>query len=121
MSKTCIDPAWIQPGDLITAVDGQTGPAVRQHLVGCPHCAGLVEEMALLQRLLVAALFRHTCSSSEELVAFHHDDLTSDEYQAVGRHMSECPHCARELSEILISRSMVPFRPKVKSRPPYCG
>jgi anti-sigma factor RsiW len=121
MSETCFASTWIQPGDLITAVDGQTSPAVRHHLAECSHCAGLVEEMAMLQRLLVAALFRHTCPSSEQLVAYLHHDLTDDEGQALTRHVSECPHCARELSEILVSRSMVPFRPKVKSGPPYCG
>jgi hypothetical protein len=98
MSEVCIDPTRIQAGDLMTAVDGQASPAVRQHLAECSHCANLVEEMALLQGLLVAVLYRHTCPPSEQLVAYLYHDLTGDEYQAVIHHVSECPHCTSELS-----------------------
>jgi anti-sigma factor RsiW len=115
MAQTCIDPTRVQAGDLITAVDGQASKAVRQHLAECSHCADLVEEMAALQVLFLAALYRHTCPSSEQLVAYLHHDLAGDEYQALARHVSECPHCARELTEAPVTSGTVPLHQKVNS------
>lgn len=57
--------------------------------------------MAEVQAVLIAALFRHSCPASDQLIAFHEGELQGNEKLVVAQHLRECPHCARELASFV--------------------
>ena len=101
VSETCVDPGEIREGDLSAYVDGVAGKAVVEHVGRCPACAREAGEMAEVQAVLIAALFRHSCPASDQLIAFHEGELQGNEKLVVALHLRECPHCARELASFV--------------------
>ncbi len=100
MEETCIDPAEIREGDLMAYVDGVAHGSVVAHVRRCPACARQAQELSGLQALLTDSLFRHSCPTSEQLIAFRHAELRGSEQLLVTQHLRQCPHCAREMAAL---------------------
>lgn len=110
MSEKCVEPGEIQEGDLSAYVDGLADRAVVEHIRRCAACAQQVREIAEAQVVLTAALFRHSCPASDQLIAFHQGELRGGEKLVVAQHLRECPHCARELATIVREERTGPDR-----------
>jgi hypothetical protein len=98
VTETCIDPTGINEGDLMAYVDGTADQAVIEHIHRCPACARQAQELATLQATLTAKLYRASCPTSDQLIAFQRDELRGSEELTVAQHLRQCPHCARELA-----------------------
>lgn len=81
-------------------VDGTAGKAVIRHIRRCPACAQQAEELAALQALLKAKLYRFSCPTSEQLIAYRQGELQGGEKLLAAQHLRQCPHCARELAAL---------------------
>ena len=100
MSETCVNPAEIQDDDLMAYVDGVADEATARHIRRCPACARRAEELATLQAALTAKLYRFSCPTPDQLIAYQRGELRGSERLAVAQHLRQCPHCARELAAL---------------------
>lgn len=100
MSDVCVNPTEIREGDLMAYVEGTADKSIVRHIRRCPACARQVEELAALQATLTARLYRHSCPTSEQLIAYREDELRGSEKLVVAQHLRQCPHCARELAAL---------------------
>lgn len=98
LSEHCTDPTSIHEGDLMVYVDGTAGAAVIEHVHQCADCASEAKALAELQAVLSASLYRHSCPSAAQLVAYRCGELEGD--QDLAEHLLQCPHCARELADL---------------------
>jgi anti-sigma factor RsiW len=53
-----------------------------------------------MEAYLAAALYRRSCPSPDELGEYQLGLLDRNRTAAITRHLSECPHCARELAQL---------------------
>jgi anti-sigma factor RsiW len=100
MVETCINPAEMGDGDLMAYVDGTADEAIVHHVRLCPACTRQAEELARLQAMLTANLYRRSCPTSEQLIAYRYGELQGGEHLVVAQHLRQCPHCARELAAL---------------------
>ena len=100
MSEVCINPTEIKEGDLMAYVNGTANEAVVQHIRRCPACARQAEELAALQSTLTAKLYRFSCPTPDQLIAYQQGELRGSEKLVVVQHLRQCPHCARELAAL---------------------
>jgi hypothetical protein len=100
VTETCIDPPGINEGDLMAYVDGTADRAVIEHIHRCPACARQAQELAALQATLAARLYRASCPTSDQLIAYQRGELRGNEKLTVAQHLRQCPHCARELAAL---------------------
>jgi hypothetical protein len=100
LSKTCINPTEIHDGDLMAYVDGTADETVVQHIRRCPACARQAGQLAALQAALTAKLYRFSCPTSDQLIAYQQGELRGSEKLTVAQHLRQCPHCARELAAL---------------------
>ena len=98
--ETCIHPSEIQESDLMAYVDGTADEAVVQHIRRCPACARQAEALATLQATLTAKLYRFSCPTPDQLIAYQQSELRGSEKLVVVQHLRQCPHCARELAAL---------------------
>lgn len=99
--EQCSRPPALDDLDLVAAVDGEARPDILAHLSDCDYCAARAGALARIQHALRQRLFRAFCPTSDDLVAFHHQQLSEPRQAAVASHLDECPHCARELQLIV--------------------
>lgn len=102
-SGQCRRPPALDDLDLIAAADGEARADVLAHLAICDHCAARAQTFSALQTILRQRLFRAFCPSADDLVAYQHNMLSNGRRAAVANHLTECPHCAREMQ--LIARA----------------
>jgi hypothetical protein len=100
VTKTCINPTEINEGDLMAYVDGTADQAVIEHVRRCPACARQAQELAALQATLTARLYRASCPTPDQLIAYQRGELRGSEKSTVAQHLRQCPHCARELAAL---------------------
>ena len=81
-------------------VDGTADEAVVQHVRHCPACARQAGELAALQAVLAAELYRRSCPTPDQLIAYRRGELRGSEKLTVAQHLRQCPHCARELAAL---------------------
>ena len=98
--ETCINPSEIQEGDLMAYVDGTADEAVVQHIRRCSACARQAEVLATLQTIMTAKLYRFSCPTPDQLIAYQQGELRGSEKLVVVQHLRQCPHCARELAAL---------------------
>ena len=96
----CVSPLEPDDGELLAYVDGEAGPDLVAHIDRCPHCRQRAARLARLQNRLTAGLYRMACPTTEELGEYHLGALSPDRAAAVARHLTECPHCTRELAQL---------------------
>lgn len=56
--------------------------------------------MDFIERNLSAYLYRITCPSSEVLGEYHLNMLPNEKTEAIRQHLTTCPHCTRELTQL---------------------
>ena len=100
MTETCINPTEINEGDLMAYVEGTADQAVIEHVHRCPACARQAQELATLQATLTARLYRASCPTPDQLIAYQRGELRGNEKLTVAQHLRQCPHCARELAAL---------------------
>ncbi len=96
-AEQCSSPPALDDLALIAAIDNEADAATRAHLAHCAACAARAQAFAELQTQLRSRLFRLFCSSSEDLAAFHQGMLDPERQAEIAQHLSQCPHCQREL------------------------
>jgi anti-sigma factor RsiW len=101
VTETCINPTEINEGDLMAYVDGTADQAVVEHVRRCPACAHQARELATLQAMLTARLYRASCPTPDQLIAYQRGELRDSEKLVVAQHVRQCPHCARELAALV--------------------
>ena len=47
-----------------------------------------------------ARLYRFSCPTPGQLIAYRQGKLQGDEYLTVAQHVRQCPHCAREIATL---------------------
>jgi anti-sigma factor RsiW len=97
---SCELPPELEDLDLLAYLDGEAALRVTAHLERCAYCRQKAQRLARLQGRLTARLYRLTCPPSQELGEFHLGMLEPDRAGAVGRHLAECPHCRREVTQL---------------------
>jgi hypothetical protein len=78
---------------------------VIEHIHRCPACARQAQELAALQVTLIAKLYRASCPTSDQLVAYQRGELRGNDKLTVAQHLRQCPHCARELAVLAHDKS----------------
>ncbi len=94
---SCVTPPELDDRQLLAYLDGEADSQVAQHLAQCPHCRENARRLAHLQDQLTARLYRISCPSSLELGDYQLGLLTTTQAVGIAQHVSECPHCKREL------------------------
>ncbi len=97
---TCISPPELADVDLLAYLDGESDARVATHLEDCPHCRQRARSLGRLQGHLTARLYRYNCPSSADLGEYHLGLLPHDQEAALVYHLTECPRCAHEVSEL---------------------
>ena len=86
---------------LLAYLDGEVEPELVEQIENSPTCLKRVQELAQLQDQLLQGLYRHTCPDSTELGEYHLSMLSKGKTQAIKKHLAQCPHCTRELAELV--------------------
>lgn len=97
---TCILPPGPEDHDLLMYLDGEADLQVAEHLEQCPHCRRRAERLSQWQAQLKVEFYRCTCPSPMELGEYHLGLLAGDLAAAVAQHLTECPHCTREVAQL---------------------
>ena len=96
----CSRPPELDERQLADSLEGLADSVVVAHLAQCPYCHARAQQVARFQRHLTARLFRANCPGSETLGEYQLGLLTPDRSAAVEQHLSDCPLCTRELTEL---------------------
>lgn len=100
MFKQCISPPELDDKQLLLYLDGKADEEILSHLERCAYCLERANALADLQNRLTSGLYRITCPSPMELGEFHLHMLPASEMHLIRHHISECPHCTRELAQV---------------------
>ena len=98
--KQCISPPELDDKQLLIYLDGNADKEIVSHLERCEYCREKAENLANLQNELISRLYRINCPSSLELGEYHLHMLPASQMLMVRQHVSECPHCTRELTQL---------------------
>lgn len=100
MTLTCSLPPEPDDARLLAFLDGQPDEPVAAHLRDCPYCRGRAGRLERMEVVLRSLLYRMSCPPPQELGEYHLGILAARQAQAVGRHIAECPLCAREVAQL---------------------
>ena len=81
-------------------------PAIQVHLAGCPACQRLISECIAETKRIVAVLEaaiatpQSACVPAEDMALYLDRQLTEDASAQVEHHLSECPKCRKEISDL---------------------
>jgi len=81
--------------------DGDDASRVAAHLRQCTHCREKARRLARVQDDMTAQMYRITCPAPTELGEYHLGMLPLDQAKAVAEHLAECPHCRREITQLI--------------------
>jgi hypothetical protein len=100
-TNTCLFPPQLDDEQLLAYLDERIVHSdTAYHLENCPFCRERAEALNRFQKRLSTRLYRATCPSPMELGEFHLRMLGASQMLIVGQHLRECPHCAREVSQL---------------------
>lgn len=97
---SCTNPPELDDVELLAYLDGEASAQVTTHLAHCPHCRDRAERLAHWQTRLTGRLYRATCPTPLELGEHHLGLLAPEQATALARHLTECPHCSREVAQL---------------------
>jgi len=100
MTLTCSLPPEPDDARLLAFLDGRPDETLAAHLRDCPYCRGRARRLERMEVVLRSLLYRVTCPSPLELGEYHLGVLAGKQARAIGRHLAECPHCAREVAQL---------------------
>ncbi|MGH2520950.1 MAG: zf-HC2 domain-containing protein [Anaerolineales bacterium] len=96
----CSHPPPLTPDQLSAALDGEAGPAILDHLAGCPGCAARLERVRQVEQRLGRQLYRWDCATPEQLGDYQLGVLAEAEAFAIARHLEGCTRCREELDDL---------------------
>src|SRR5262245_5458377 len=105
---SCVQPGAVTPEELIAYVDGEAPARVAEHVRRCRRCRAEVEQYAVVERRLGAALHRFDCPSPQRLGEMELGLLMPEERLAVAQHVADCARCTDELRTL---RQFMAFEP----------
>ncbi|HLF91137.1 MAG TPA: hypothetical protein VI451_19490 [Anaerolineales bacterium] len=85
---------------ILMYLDGVADPELQKLIENEPTYQTRAQELMNSQNYLSAQLHRVTCPDPLMLGEYHLDLLSHSEKETIIGHLSECPHCSRELDEI---------------------
>lgn len=97
---TCSLPPELDEIELMAYLEDAASDETRMHLAQCPHCRSRMKELNGLQTHLKRGLYRATCPTPVELGEYHLERLPAAAQQLIAGHLSDCPHCVRELDQL---------------------
>jgi hypothetical protein len=101
LSTNCVFPPELDDKQLLAFLDDpKANRETALHLEKCSHCREKAEALDRLQKRMTSRLYRITCPSPIELGEYHLQMLPDPQRMVIGQHLRECPHCAREISEL---------------------
>ncbi len=100
MTLTCSLPPEPDDARLLAFLDGQPDEPTAAHLRDCPYCRGRAGRLERMEVVLRSLLYRMSCPSPLELGEYHLGILAAGQARAIGRHIAECPLCAREVAQL---------------------
>lgn len=101
MFTNCVSPPELDDKQLFAYLDNQdANPETALHLKECPYCREKAEALERLQKRLTRRLYRIACPSPMELGEYHLHLLPASQMLVLRQHLSECPHCSREIAEL---------------------
>ncbi len=100
MTLTCSLPPEPDDARLLAFLDGQPDEPIAAHLRDCSYCRGRAQRLERMEVVLRSLLYRMSCPSPLELGEYHLGVLAGKQARAIGRHLAECPHCAREVAQL---------------------
>jgi hypothetical protein len=92
----CVNPREIDADSLLLYARGEASHGAAQHIERCRHCQERAREYALLERGLLARLFRRSCPDTLTLGEYAMGLLDPGGMMTVAGHLVECHHCADE-------------------------
>jgi hypothetical protein len=75
--------------------------ATRLEIESSPELMALAKQLRAADLSLTRILARSTCPSPHTLGEFQHGLLDEEEARRIARHSSDCPHCSREIAQIV--------------------
>lgn len=100
MARACVSPPELNARALLAYIDDRADQQVVMHLERCPYCREKAQHLACLQDRMTAQLYRLSCPPTIELGEYYLGLLPGEQAEAVARHLSECPHCTREVAQL---------------------
>jgi hypothetical protein len=100
LSTTCVSPPELEEKQLLLYLDGQANQETLSHLERCAYCLEKARTLDRFQKRLTSRLYRLTCPAPMELGEYHLRMLPASQMLIVAQHVRECPHCAREVSQL---------------------
>ena len=101
MATNCVFPPELDDLQLLKYLDDPNADLeTARHIEKCSYCRERAKALAHFQKNLISRLYRSTCPSSFELGEYHLRKLPANQRLVIAQHIRECPHCARELSEL---------------------
>ncbi len=100
MAKYCVSPPEIDEKHLLMYLDGEADDQTSTHLKRCSYCRERAADLDRFQKRLTRQIYRVTCPPSIELGQFHQRMLPASQKLIIAQHVSQCPHCTRELAEL---------------------
>jgi hypothetical protein len=93
-------PPELDEKQLLLYLDGEANKEILSHIERCAYCREKSETLDRLQKRLTTRLYRLTCPPTIELGEYHLRLLPASQMLVVAQHVRECPHCAREVSQL---------------------
>lgn len=101
MSTNCVYPPELDDKQLLAYLDDrESNQDIARHLEKCAYCREKVAALDRLQKRMTRQLYRINCPAPIELGEYHLRMLPASQMLLIRRHLQECPHCAREVSQL---------------------
>lgn len=111
MSTNCVFPPELEDQQLLKYLDDPNADLeTARHIEKCSYCRQRAETLENFQKQLTSHLYRSTCPSSIELGEYHMRLIRANRKLVIAQHVRECPHCARELSQLESFMGELPAR-----------
>jgi hypothetical protein len=97
----CVTPPELEDQQLLAYLDDpEAHPETARHLEICSYCREKASALERYQKRLTSYLYRVTCPTPIELGEYHLRMLPASRMLIVRQHLSECPHCRREIDQL---------------------
>ena len=101
MSTNCLFPPELEDKQLMAYLDDPDAhQEITDHLEKCTYCREKAGALAGFQKKLTSRLYRSACPSPAELGEYHLHLLRASQMLLIGKHVRECPYCAKEVADL---------------------
>jgi hypothetical protein len=90
----------IKDEEILAYLDGEAEASIVAQIEDSKELLGRAEELSRIQNRLTGKLYRRECPDSTELGESLLGLLSNKRARAINLHVSDCPHCTRELAQL---------------------